>query len=77
MNYLELLRKQRGETQKQLAEKLGIDAITMNRIERGWYARPPKGLEIRLAEVFGPGWTFAKLMEQVPLVQVAAPDASV
>jgi len=38
----------------------------MCRVENGWYAKPPAGLEERVQAVFGKEWTFKKLMESVP-----------
>lgn len=65
MNNLKFLRLQRGWTQEQLAKRLNLHPVTVCRIERGWYARPPVGLEDRLKSVFGDRWTFARLMERV------------
>ena len=66
MNYLHFLRCQRGLTQKNLAELLKLNAVTVCRIERGWYAKPPSGYEERLQAIFGREWTFQRLMEPVP-----------
>lgn len=74
MNYLEFLRRQRRQTQKELAQQLGLDAITMNRIERGWYARAPHGLAEAITRVFGNEWSFARLMREVPDITRPAAD---
>ena len=66
MNYLKMLRLQRGHTQAQMAERLAIHEVTYNRLENGWFARPPTGVESNLQRVFGRGWTFGALMEPVP-----------
>lgn len=66
MNHLNYLRLQRGLSQRDLASLLKIHPATMNRIERGWVAKPPEGLEGRLQAVFGKEWTFERLMERVP-----------
>jgi transcriptional regulator with XRE-family HTH domain len=66
MNQLQFLRLRRGLTQKTLAELLKIHPVTFCRIERGWLAKLPVGLEGRLRAIFGDEWTFAKLMEDVP-----------
>lgn len=74
MNYLRLLRETAGMTQKQLAERSGIDPCTLNRIERGWFTKPPRGVEERLKRVFGDQWNFQRLMQRVSLDMDAAAD---
>jgi DNA-binding XRE family transcriptional regulator len=65
MNQLQFLRRRRGLTQKGMADLIKIHHVTYCRIERGWLAKPPAELEDRLRAVFGPEWTFARLMEPV------------
>ena len=66
MNRLVFLRMQRGLSQKQLAEMLGISPGLLSRLERGWFTRPPVGCEAKLQGVFGKEWTFHRLMQPVP-----------
>ncbi|MGO9119463.1 MAG: helix-turn-helix domain-containing protein [Desulfomonilaceae bacterium] len=66
MTNLKLLRMQRGLTQREVAGTLGISEITMSRLECGWFARPPGGIEQKLRQFFGPEWTWKQLMEQPP-----------
>jgi DNA-binding XRE family transcriptional regulator len=66
MNHFQFLRIQRGLSQKALAELLEINPVTVCRIERGWYAKPPEQLEPRLQKVFGERWGFEELMKSVP-----------
>jgi len=66
MNHLQYLRQTRGLSQRDLSRLLDCHPTTVNRIERGWFAKPPAGLEDRLQAVFGKEWTFKKLMESVP-----------
>ncbi len=74
MNYLKMLRLQEGHTQAQMAERLGIHEVTYNRIERGWFTRPPRDIEPQLQRVFGEDWTFAALMTQVPHPSAPVPN---
>jgi transcriptional regulator with XRE-family HTH domain len=67
VNYLQFHRLTQGITQADLAERLGIPRTILSRLENGWYARPPEGLNERLHEVFGSKWTFDRLMKRVPL----------
>jgi DNA-binding XRE family transcriptional regulator len=66
MNQLQFLRRRRGLTQKAMADLVKIHPVTYCRIERGWLAKPPAELEDKLRAIFGPEWTFARLMEPVP-----------
>jgi len=75
MNNLKLLRLTRGLSQVQMAQQLGMSPITFNRIERGWYSRPYQGLEDQFRAVFGPEWTFERLMQPVDTSQLAEPRA--
>ena len=75
MNYWTFLRLQKGLTQRELAKLLIINPVTACRIERGWYAKPPEGLEERLQAIFGSEWSFARLMESVPDLGAVRPDA--
>lgn len=68
MNYLHALRIERGLTQQQLAQWLGVDPSLISRCERGWFTRPPSGLEGKLTQFFGPEWTWKKLMQPVPSI---------
>jgi transcriptional regulator with XRE-family HTH domain len=76
MNNLQLLRLQKKLSQRDLAKILKLHPSTINRVERGWFAKPPDGLEKRLQAVFGKEWTFARLMEPVPDLMVKGPDAA-
>jgi DNA-binding XRE family transcriptional regulator len=76
MNKFKMLRLTRGLSQKQLADFLGIHEVTLCRIERGWYSRPPTGLEDKLRQFFGPEWTFARLMEPVKDLASSGSDAA-
>ena len=66
MNHLQFSRLKSDESQGALAGKLGIHPTLLSRLERGWFTRPPAGLEDRLKEAFGAEWTFSRLMEPVP-----------
>jgi transcriptional regulator with XRE-family HTH domain len=69
MNNLKSLRLCRGLSQRQIAVALGIHEATYCRIERGWLTRPPAELDARLQKVFGPEWTWERLMaDAVPPV---------
>ncbi len=66
MTTLRCLRLCRGWSQEELAARLGVHPVTLSRLENGWLARPPAGIEDRLREVFGPEWTFEALMRAAP-----------
>jgi transcriptional regulator with XRE-family HTH domain len=76
MNYLMFLRLRRGLSQKDLAELMKINPVTMCRLERGWYAKPPADIEVRLKAIFGQEWTFDRLMRPVPDFASNSPDAA-
>jgi DNA-binding XRE family transcriptional regulator len=76
MNHLMFLRLKKDLSQKALAELLKINPVTMCRIERGWYAKPPVELEHRLQIIFGKEWTFERLMEPVPDITANDSDAA-
>lgn len=66
MTNLQLLRISRDMTQHELAEKLGITAWLISRMERRWLTRAPAGVEERLLDFFGEGWNFHALMQEPP-----------
>ncbi len=66
MNYFTYQRIKRGWSQKDLAEKLNLNPVTVCRVENGWYAKAPKGLNSALRKVFGKEWSFDLLMQPVP-----------
>lgn len=66
MTNLRCLRLCRGWSQEKLAGLLGIHMVTLSRLENGWFARPPAGIEDRLREVFGSRWTWQQIMKQAP-----------
>jgi len=66
MTNLQLLRMKQGLSQRELADRLKIPRECLNRCERGWFAKPPRGVEKALRNFFGPDWTFARLMEEPP-----------
>lgn len=66
MNWLQYLRIQRRLSQKQLAKHIGVNPDFLCRVERGWFSKPPSGIDSKLRAFFGPEWAFARLMEQVP-----------
>jgi DNA-binding XRE family transcriptional regulator len=68
MTNLKLLRMQRGISQRDIAKQLGISEITMSRIECGWFARAPRGIEAKLQDYF-PGWNWELLMREAPTPQ--------
>jgi len=74
MTYLKLLRMNRGLTQRRLAKLLGLHPTVMSRIEQGWFAKPPAGLDQTLRAFFGPAWTFAELMREVPAPAIETPE---
>jgi transcriptional regulator with XRE-family HTH domain len=63
MNYLQCLRQQNGLKQHELAAALGISQTLLSLIERGWYARAPRGVEEGLQTIFGSQWTFDQLVK--------------
>ncbi len=65
MTNLQLLRRQRQMSQKDLAKKLGIAVVDVSRLENRWYTRAPKRVDKLLKSLFGPGWTFETLMQEV------------
>lgn len=65
MNHLEFLRRERGISQRELAAIIGVNQSILSRCERGWWTKPPKGLEGKLQAYFGKQWTFDKLMQPV------------
>jgi|GEM_PF-1483872 len=66
MTNLRCLRLCRGWSQEKLAGLLGIHTVTLSRLENGWFARPPAGVEERIQEIFGGEWTFEALMQAAP-----------
>jgi len=66
MTYLAYLRMKRGLKQHELARAFGIHPALFNKIERGWYRKPPRGFEDRCRAFFGPEWTFDRLMAEPP-----------
>jgi transcriptional regulator with XRE-family HTH domain len=66
MNNLKALRLHRELSQDEICRKLGINVVTYNRIERGWFTRAPAGVEEALKRFLGEEWTFCKLMEKPP-----------
>lgn len=77
MTHLRLLRMKRGLTQKHMAKLLGIHPTVMNRVEQGWFAKCPAGLEQTLKAFFGPEWGFAELMHEVHDTGMERPESSV
>jgi|GEM_PF-844027 len=71
MNFLVALRLQRGLSQRELAEMLGIAQTILSKLERGWFARCPAGLECKFRTVFGDQWGFEALMRAVPDLSTA------
>jgi len=65
MTNLQLLRRQRQMSQKDLAKRLGIAVVDVSRLENRWYTRAPKRVDKLLKSLFGPGWTFEALMQEV------------
>ncbi len=66
MTNLEFLRRRKGLMQKDLAKQIGIHPTHLSRIEGAYLTRVPDYVEKRLMEVFGPEWTFRRLMESPP-----------
>jgi ribosome-binding protein aMBF1 (putative translation factor) len=66
MNYMALIRRQKGVSQCALAAQLGVSQSLISRCEHGWLTRPHKGLEAKLQSFFGPDWTWERLMQPVP-----------
>lgn len=67
-NRLEALRAQKGWTQQELAERVGVSRQTIISLERGRY-NPSIGLAFRLARQFG------ATIEDVFIYQEGAGDA--
>jgi len=65
MTYLKYLRIERGLTQLDVALSIGVRESVVSRIENGWMVLLPSGTEEKLAELFGPEWTFKKLIGEV------------
>ena len=81
MNQLQLLRQVRGMSQRDLAKRIGIGHCDLSKIENGWYTRVPGHVQAKLLKVFGPGWTFETLMQEVaeptpPTLEQTPPDSA-
>jgi transcriptional regulator with XRE-family HTH domain len=76
MNNLKKLRQARGLTQKQLADKCGVDHTTISRAERGQTALSSHNflalalaLEVdprEISELVGPSLTLSEVVSKVP-----------
>jgi transcriptional regulator with XRE-family HTH domain len=66
MRNIRLLRIALGLSQEALAKRLRIDSTALSHIENGWLPRNRAALEKRFKSIFGPEWTFDKLLEQAP-----------
>jgi len=66
MNNLTLLRRKKGISQADLAQRLGISRSELSRLENGWFSRVQPHVEKSLRKIFGPQWSFAALMEEPP-----------
>lgn len=67
MTTLQLLRKVRGATQRQLARQLGICVTDLSKLENRWFTKVPEHVERKLKKLFGQDWTFETLMQEVVL----------
>ena len=75
MNFFHFLRVKAGLSQRALAQKTGANHTIISRLEQGWFARCPEGLESKFQEIFGKDWTFKRLMQSVP--DIAADESDV
>ena len=75
MNNLKVLRQSKGLTQRNLARMIGVNYVTLNRAENGWFAKPPNELETKLQAVFGPEWSWDRLMAPAPEPRPSTPEA--
>lgn len=65
MTNLQLLRIARGMSQSELADRLGMRPCDLSKLENRWYAKINNRVFSNIKKVFGPGWTFDALMQQV------------
>ena len=64
MTTLTVLRRQKGMTQLDLAQKLGITRQELSRLESGWQVKIRKSAEESLTDIFGNQWTLQKLLSE-------------
>ncbi len=62
---LQLIRRQKGMSQKELANKLGITVTELSKIENDWYKRISSRIRASLDEIFGPEWTSKDLLSPI------------
>ena len=65
MTNLQNLRLKNGLTQKQLTKRLRLTVGELSKLENAWYAKVPVRIGQDLLKVFGDGWTFETLMQEV------------
>lgn len=65
MTNLQLLRKQAGISQPELARKLRTSTTEISKLENGWYSRIAPGMLRRAQEIFGDAWTGDALLREV------------